>query len=93
MSETATQALIRLVVTFLVTGLTALAANLTLLNDVISDKTLATLTIAVGAALIQAVLKYLGGATHQDAPVVAGGPRGANPAGAHNAKRPNPFAV
>lgn len=82
-----TQALIRLVVIFVTAGLGALGANLTILQDAVTDPIFASTIVAVITALISAVLKYLGGATVQ-AP-----DRGVRGAGEGATKNPNPLAI
>ncbi len=61
MSQGLAQALQRLVTVFLVTGLAAVGANLTILNGAIPDPIMASAVIAIVSAVIEAILKWLGG--------------------------------
>ena len=61
MSPALVQALQRLVVIFVVGGLSAVGLNLTVLNGALGSNAL--LLIPILTAAIDAVLKYLGGAT------------------------------
>lgn len=61
MSPALVQALQRLVVIFVVGGLSAVGLNLTVLNGALGDSAL--LLIPILTAVIDAILKYLGGAT------------------------------
>ena len=61
MSPALVQALQRLVVIFVVGGLSAVGLNLTLLNGALGSNAL--LLIPILTAAIDAILKYLGGAT------------------------------
>jgi hypothetical protein len=95
-SETLVQAIIRLVVVFIVAGLTAVAANLTILANAVSDPIYSALVVAIGTAVISAILKYLGGPTQPVTPVVepvAALGRAASAAGTVVVKRPNWLAI
>ena len=61
MSPALVQALQRLVVIFVVGGLSAVGLNLTVLNGALGSNAL--LLIPILTAAIDAILKYLGGAT------------------------------
>jgi hypothetical protein len=87
-NERLVQALIRLVVIFIVAGLSALGANLTLLQDAVDDPVMASLVVSIITAAISAILKYLGGATSQ--PVTNDGVRSSDRRGEH---RPNALAL
>jgi hypothetical protein len=86
--ERLVQALIRLVIVFITAGLAALGTSLTVLQEAISDPILASTIVAVVTAVINAILKYLGGATSQ--PVTEEGVRASNRRGEN---RPNVLAV
>lgn len=88
MDERLMQALIRLLVIGVVAFLSAIGANLTILQDAINDPVFASLVFSVVTAVISAILKYLGGITTQ--PVTTDGVRSADRKGV---RRPNPFAV
>jgi hypothetical protein len=72
MNEALVQAVERLITIFVVAGLVAIGADLTILKDAISDPTLATFVFAIGTAVIDAVLKYIGGATMPTASMKVG---------------------
>lgn len=82
------QAALRLVVVGASAAVAAILANATILQGAIEDPVQATLAFSIFTAVLQAILKYLGGVTTQPAPS-AEGVRGAAPKG----EQPNIFAV
>lgn len=88
MDERLVQALIRLLVIGAVAFLSAIGANLTILQGAVADPVFASLVVSVLTAIISAVLKYLGGVTSQ--PTAQEGVRANDRRGV---QRPNPFAV
>ena len=87
MNETLIQALIRLLVIFVLAGVGAVGVNLTILKDSISDPIMAAAVEAIAGAVLAAIAKYLGGATEQSREI-RGRARAANAA-----ERPNPLAI
>lgn len=90
-NERLMQALIRLVVVFLTAGVGAVAANLTILQEAISDPIFASLVFSTATAVLSAILKWLGGATEPAEPVAEGARSGGR--GARAPRRPNPLAL
>ena len=70
--EKLVQALIRLVVVFVTAGLVAALACISVLQSAISDPVLASIVIAFGTALLQGILKFMGGPTEPVLPGVLG---------------------
>jgi uncharacterized membrane protein len=94
-SENLTQALIRLVVTFILAGIAAVIPLLTILEGAVPDehKPLVAITIPIITSVLSAIAKALGGVTVQPDATVAGPlPRGAGTPAA-TAKRPNALAI
>lgn len=94
-NERLVQAVIRLIVIFVASGLTALGANLTILQEAVDDPILSALVFSLGTSLITAVLKWLGGATQPVSPVAADteGVRAGRRRAAAEPERPNIFAI
>jgi hypothetical protein len=91
MNEALVQALIRLVVTFVVAGIGAIIPLLTILTTAVPSSQVPYVTIVVAAltAILSGVVKLLGGAT---TPAMGAGRAKLAP-GAAAAERPNPFAI
>lgn len=87
MNEGLAQAGIRLLIVFITAGLGALGANLTILQEAVDDPIMASAVVAIATAVINAILKYLGGPT-EPMPAADSGVRAAAPK-----KRPNWFAI
>lgn len=86
MSPALSQALIRLVIIFLTAGVAAIGANLTILQEAITDPVLSAMVVAVITAVLSAIGKYLGGATQPVEPTVGR-------AAAGDVKTPNVLSV
>ncbi len=68
------QALQRFVTVFVVAGLSAILANITILNGAIPDPIMASAIIAIVTAFIEAILKWLGGPVQPAPAGIAAGP-------------------
>lgn len=91
--ERLVQALMRLVIIFIVAGVSAVGLNLTILKDAIDDPIVADLAFSILTSIIAGVLKYFGGVTVQPVTPVEGEPRARGASRVQAAKRPNIFAT